>query len=383
MVDPSERRAFPRRAFEKTAQAYESGARLACRPIDVSLGGAFLRVRDAERFKLGDMISVVFGPESGWASAIYVFGRVVRLQGEPSGVALAWERAVTTGEKAYLASFLNKVLGLKSQVAESHAQGATGRFRSVFSFDVVQRAGEHHRRKLASQAAEAVQASLAAPPVQTPPPVEVPSALAAVEVKKPARPVSDGPRESRPSALPAMSGHPELTPGSLVARKPGGLHTRSIVSRLADSRARAGLYDPGTLRDPFDERTPTPHEVGALTSELRATDQPIPTRISATLEVDGASYPATISLLGTTRLTVVAVNAPAHVPSHLRLAADLPVAEGPRPIVADCAVHGFQRDQDGTTFDLAIDVLDEADDPGVLTRYLKWLYFQALAGTES
>lgn len=382
MGPDSERRAFPRRPFDKAAQAYEDGTRVTCKPMDLSLGGAFLRVRDAERFSPGSTISVVFGQEAGWPSAIYLFGSVVRLQGDPSGIGLAWERAVTTGDTAYLASFLNKVLGLKAQVATAHAQVAAGRFRSVFSFELVHRAGEHHRHKLAEQAALAEQATQAAQAAALAPPQAPP--IAPPEVARPGRPDREGPRESRPSALPAMMGHPELTPGSLISRRGSSpLHTRSIVSRLADSRARSALYDPGTLLNPFDERTPTPHDVGSLTSEVRATDHPIATRIAATLEVDGTIYPAMISLLGTSRLTVVAVDAPAHVPSHLLLKADLPVQEGPRPIVADCAVHGFLRDLDGTTFNLAIDVLDEDGDPGVLTRYLKWLYFQSLASTES
>jgi hypothetical protein len=65
------------------------------------------------------------------------------------------------------------------------------------------------------------------------------------------------------------------------------------------------------------------------------------------------------------------------------LAADLPAQEGSRPIVAECAVHGFKRDGERTTYNLAIDELDEDGDPGVLARYVKWIYFEALAGKDA
>lgn len=356
MVSPQERRAFPRSPFDLPAQAYENGARFACKPVDLSLGGAFLRLRELASFRVGALVSVVFAHDSGWEPPIYLFARIVRLQPTPAGLGLSWERAVSTGDPAYLASFLHRVLGLKSSVAESHAQPASGRFRSVFSFDLVHRSAEQHRRKLVERAT----------PV-APAPAPAPSPPRPVEASAPA-------------------------PAPTAAKKPAerSRATRSIVSRLADSRARtagldrvgkAGLDHAGAL-NPFDERTPTPHE-GVITGEVRANEQPVPTRVDALLEIDGATYPATISQLGSTRLTVVAVTAPAHVPSHVRLAADLPSQEGPRPIVAECAVHGFERDGERTTYSLAIDELDEDGDPGVLARYVKWIYFEALAGKDT
>ncbi len=361
MASPQERRAFPRSPFDLPAQAYENGARFACKPVDLSLGGAFLRTRDLASFQPGALVSVVFSQDSGWEQPVYLFARIVRCQPAPTGLGLAWERAVSTGDAAYLASFLHRVLGLKTSVAESHARSAAGRFRSVFSFDLVQRSAEQHWRKLAEHEAsrEAAEVSAAADVV-------------AVGPAAPA-PVAPPPQEATtPASAPT-------TPKTPAGRSRA---TRSIVSRLADSRARtAGLDHAGTL-NPFDERTPTPHE-GVITGEVRANEQPVPTRVDALLEIDGATYPATISRLGSTRLTVVAVTAPAHVPSHVRLAADLPAQEGPRPIVADCAVHGFERDGERTIYSLAIDDLDEDGDPGVLARYVKWLYFEALAGKET
>ncbi len=373
-----ERRAFPRRPFVPPVQAYENGARFACKPVDLSLGGAFLRTRSIETFRADELISVVFAADAGWSEPIYLFARVVRLQADPPGLGLSWERAVTAGDAAYLARFLNATLGLKTQVATEHTQTLTGRFRSVFPFDLVHRAGEQHRRKTAERLAAEDAARVAA---ATPAPAPVPAPVAA-PVPKAATKVESALSKAARAAAAAESSDP-LTERIRVPSTSSGSPraTRSIVSRLADSRgvARHGVG----ASNPFEERTPSGLGPGVLTDEIRAVDQAVPTTITATLEIDGKAYPATISLLGSSRLTVVAVSAPSHVPGRLRLATDLPVPDGPRPIIADCAVHGFAREAEGTVYDLAIDVLDEDGDPGVLLRYVKFLYFQAIASGDA
>ena len=359
-----ERRAFPRRPFEQPVQAYENGARFPCKPVDLSLGGAFLRTRDLERFRTGELVSVVFAREAGWAEPVYLFARIVRRQENPLGIGLAWERAVTSGDTAYLADFLHATLGLKTDVAARHAQAVTGRFHSVFSFDLVHRAGEAHRRKAADrQAAEEAQAAREA---------------AAAMVAAPASASAAPPAPPEPTVAPERV--PTPPPASrTAAERPRA--TRSIVSRLAESRGvsrRSG--DPS---NPFDERTPSGQSVGVLTDEIRATDQPVPASLAAALEIDGRVYPATIATLGSSRLTVVAVTAPAHVPGRLRLSTDLPAGDASSRVVADCEVHGFSREVEGTVYHLAVNALDEGDDPGVLLRYVKFLYFQALAGPDA
>jgi hypothetical protein len=370
-----ERRAFPRRPFVPPVQAYENGARFACKPVDLSLGGAFLRTRSVESFRTDELISVVFAADAGWSEPIYLFARVVRLQADPPGLGLSWERAVTAGDAAYLARFLNATLGLKTQVATEHTQTLTGRFRSVFPFDLVHRAGEQHRRKAAERlAAEDAARVAAVAPAPAPVATPVPKAAAKVESA-----LSKAARAAAASESADPLTERVRVPSPSTAGSPRA--TRSIVSRLADSRgvARHGVG----ASNPFEERTPSGLGTGVLTDEIRAVDQAVPTTITATLEIDGKAYPATISSLGSSRLTVVAVSAPSHVPGRLRLATDLPVPDGPRPIIADCAVHGFQREAEGTVYDLAIDALDEDGDPGVLLRYVKFLYFQAIASGDA
>ena len=172
----SDRRAFPRRPFDAAVFTYENGARFVAHPIDLSLGGAFLATEAVDRIAMGDLVSVVFGPETGTQPAVHLFARVMRRQrGSGKGVGVAWEKAVTTGTPEHLAAFLERTFGVRAASAERKVATGEGRFRSMFSFEPIQQAARRHRETIDS----ILNAGEVTPPVQR--------VAAATAPRKPAR----------------------------------------------------------------------------------------------------------------------------------------------------------------------------------------------------
>lgn len=149
MRDRSERRIFPRRPFAAAIFTYENGARFAATPVDLSLGGAFLATEAVERINLGDLVSVVFGPEAKVQPPVFLFARVVRRQrGSGKGVGIEWIKAVSTGAAEHLAAFLERTFGIKAAAAERQIEAGEGRFRCLFSFQPILDAGRRHRETM-------------------------------------------------------------------------------------------------------------------------------------------------------------------------------------------------------------------------------------------
>jgi len=149
MGERSERRIFPRRPFTAAIFTYENGARFAAQPVDLSLGGAYLATEAVERISVGDLVSVVFGPEAKVQPPVYLFARVVRRQrGANKGVGVLWVKAVSEGPSAHLAAFLERLFGIKASAAERQIEPGGRRFRSLFSFEPIQDAGQRHRETM-------------------------------------------------------------------------------------------------------------------------------------------------------------------------------------------------------------------------------------------
>ena len=150
MSQASDRRAFPRRPFELAVFAYENGARFHAIPTDISLGGAYLSTNQVERIAIGDLLSVVFGEDSGCIEPVYLFGEVVRrtTAGTERGIGLRWTKAVSCADAASLAQFVERVFGVKATAAEARVTAGYGKFRSVFSFAPVHK---HATGRLAAQ----------------------------------------------------------------------------------------------------------------------------------------------------------------------------------------------------------------------------------------
>jgi hypothetical protein len=163
MTTRADRRVFPRRPFDAAVFTYESGARFVAHPVDLSLGGAFLATEAVERIAEGDLVSVVFGPETGTDPAVYLFARVARRQrGASKGVGVQWLKAVTTGKAPHLAAFLERLFGLRASSTEPQVASGEGRFRAQFSFEPIQDAARRHREIMD----HLLGTPIAAPPVQ-------------------------------------------------------------------------------------------------------------------------------------------------------------------------------------------------------------------------
>jgi hypothetical protein len=178
MGSQAERRIFPRRAFSAAVFAYENGARFVAHPVDLSVGGAFLATEAVERISEGDLVSVVFGPETKTDPAVFLFARVVRRQrGAGKGVGVEWTRAMTTGRPEHLAAFIERTFGVRSAAAQRQVEPGEGRFRCLFSFVPIQETARRHRETMDSLLASPSEAAPSIEHVRLAPARHVPGHL--------------------------------------------------------------------------------------------------------------------------------------------------------------------------------------------------------------
>jgi len=318
MASSSERRVFPRRPFDAAVFTYESGARFVAHPVDLSLGGAFLATEAVDRIAVGDLVSVVFGPEAHTEPPVFLFAKVVRRQrGSSKGVGVQWVKAVTTGTPEHLAAFVARLFGVRAESAQGQVGAGEGRFRALFSFDPLQQAARRHR--------ETVDAVLAGPD---------PGELRTHRV--------------RATAGPGAKGH--LAPGAVAAghAHPAAADVGVITSELTVRNGRAPFELPATLR--LDRRLLDVRlvEIGCASVEI-VTGEPL------------ALSPQPVSL----GVTIPVRDAPAAVRIEGRM-------ERVRPIVG-CK---------GVSIDLKLVSVDEGTTPGVWGRFARWCYFQSLSQSE-
>lgn len=358
-----ERREFPRQTLTQDVHCYIDGVRFDARTMDVSAGGAYVRTPRAGSVSPGALVGMVFLRHPVMLHTTFLFGRVVRVRIEaPAGLALAWEKAVTVAPAEDLAKFLDHMFGIRSPVIRPEASGARGQVRNVFSF------GSISTRTLAgppwaSEAPEAAGGPQAVPPVERGPASQGAAALSAdssplprVEVEVP-----------DPFDAAAMgAGVLAVTAADLDALEV------KIIALERDGTPACEVQEVPPSRP--DQRAP-----GQISVMVARED--VPVSMPAVLSLGEDALSLTIRQLGASRALVRTAFVPMDRDSEMMLRLDIPARRGPVSVTCRCTLEDVLASDDarGPGLTLRFTALDEADSPGVLERYVKFLQFHQLA----
>lgn len=319
MSEQADRRAFPRRPFERAVYTYESGARFEAVPCDISLGGASFRTAAAARLREGDLLSVVLGEATEGGPGVFLIAQVVRrIRGPHPGVGVRWERAVTTGDAAYLAEFLHGIFGVRAQAIKARVEPTRGRFRSLFSFEGLREATAP-RRQLSSQGPD--EGADVAP---------------------------TSPREARPERLTLQVRQVE------VAEAPALGH---LTAALPPSDAKGRPLGPGLV-----------------TCEVAGGAVRAAVRLPATLRAERLLLQATVIELGVRDLVVAVEDLSGVVPERLRVLFSVPTQGYAAEVRCDVRLRSISVGAGASRLALAIEAMDEGALPGSLAAFVKWAH---------
>ena len=122
---------------------------------------------------------------------------------------------------------------------------------------------------------------------------------------------------------------------------------------------------------------------GPVTQEIDVTQVGHATSLKAMLAFEGASLQGRVTWLSTTRLRFVTRMVPADETLELAISFEIPTRGGPASVTCHGRVQAVEREEGEATSTLVVEVgrIDEAGQPGVLRRYVRWLHSREVAGT--
>ena len=341
-----DRRVFPRWAFEDAVFSYEDGVRFDCRPADIGLGGAFFETPSATSFREGATVTIAFASGSGGPNPVYLIGAVVRIEhGARTGIALKWDKAVTTGGPSLLAGFMQQLFGIDVELPDEHDDIMGGERRSVFSFDPVHAVAEKMGRSIAKDGDRRAR--------------RVTGRQEIGEAEHP------GDQSLGPIGF--------ATPPNEVAE----LNVRVVAAVNAATKRKYLYHGTADVSDPDGQAQPP----GAVTLELSAQRERIGANLPAALVVSGIVVAGIVTELGFSTLFIQTPYAPVDPErQEVDVRFEIPVRGNPRPVTCSCTLFDTRVDCDADRvgLDLSVVALDEGEATGVLQRYVKWLFHRSI-----
>jgi hypothetical protein len=343
-----DRRVFPRWAFEDAVFSYEDGVRFDCSPADIGLGGAFFETPSATSFREGATVTIAFAAGAGGeaASPVYLIGAVVRIEhGARTGIALKWDKAVTTGGPTLLAGFMQQLFGIDVELPDEPEDAVSIERRSVFSFDPVHAVAERMGRDIAREGDGRAR--------------RVGTRLELNE--------SDHP------------GYPNQGPIGLStsSEEMAEMNVRVVEAVNATTKRKYLYHGLADTSDPEAEQQPP----GAVTMELSAQRERIGANLPAALVVSGVVVAGVVTEIGFSTLFIQTPYAPVDPErQELDVRFEIPVRGSPQPVTCACTLFRKRVDceADRVGLDLSVVALDEGEAAGVLLRYVKWLFHRSI-----
>ncbi len=134
----SERRRFAREQTRKEVYCYVEGQRLDAETANVSPAGVFVVTPHGPEVEDDSMVSLSFRSRDAKVQEVFLFGRVQRVEAEPlQGLALRWERAVTTGPRVGMVTVLRDILGISPETIQGQRVGNDGKPSKTFVFEAL------------------------------------------------------------------------------------------------------------------------------------------------------------------------------------------------------------------------------------------------------
>lgn len=120
---------------------------------NVSPAGVFVATAHGTEVEDDSMVSLSFRSRDAKVQDVFLFGRVRRAESEPlQGVALRWDRAVTTGPRVGLVTVLRDILGISPETIQAQRLGKDGKPCKTFVFEALEgessaNAEQHNRSR--------------------------------------------------------------------------------------------------------------------------------------------------------------------------------------------------------------------------------------------
>lgn len=340
-----ERRLFPRRLLEEEVYCYVADREKSdARSVDISVGGAFVEAPD--EVDPGTAVALVFKQPDTDTPPVYLIGEVVRRESWPRiGLALAWDKAITTAAPEALRDFLNGVLGIREVDVEAGGGPAEGSLWSVYRFP---RIVASHRELMS---------------------------------------VTDDIGDEDTEELPPMSEKPAPTETREIS-EPIGLKTSFNQLDRLDVRVKGEQsgFVPASTTSRKTSRSPRPdkgaagggsreQEAGALTRQVESGQLRAPAQLAAQMDAGNKTYRVTISYLGLKGMFVQTRFLPEQRVRQVKVRFELRVKGGTAELEATCRIMTIDDGQltGSQGLDLNITHLDEAGHDGILKQYVRWL----------
>ncbi len=338
-----ERRLFPRRLLVEEVYCYVADReRSDAKSVDISVGGAFVEAPDEVAF--GTSVALVFKQPDTDTPPVYLIGEVVRRETAPrAGLALAWDKAITTADSDALRNFLKGILGFQGVEIEAGGGPAEGSLWSVFRFPKI--VASH--QELMSDTGD----------------------------------IGDEDTEELPPVIEGSE-----PPGSREISEPIGLKTSFNQLDRLDVRVKGETpgFAPSSTSSPGPSRAPRTApkapargepKPGALTKQVESGQLRAPAELAAQMDAGNKTYRVTITYLGLKGMFVQTRFLPEQKVRQVKVRFELRVKGGTAEIEATCRIMTMDDGQltGSQGLDLNITRLDEAGHDGILKQYVRWL----------
>lgn len=324
-----ERRQFKRRALDEPAFVYIGGSRLDAKSGDISAGGVFLET--AQQMEKGTLVAVVFNEQARKSPAIYMLGRVMRVQAGPrAGVGLQWEKAVTTGPPEELARFLGGLLGRTVTEVRRVALGTEQEWKSVFVFPSAEQTCDPDEHEATAEM-----------------------------------------HRARESTSPTDSFLAYQVSEEQVSR----LRVESVEG--SSSFVADGQVDFEELACELESG----HEVGPFTARIETDMMRAPAGIMGRLDTMAGRLPVEIPFLGARGMFVNTRFIPLNRSIPVKVGFDVVTRRGTVSVNCRCKITGIDdgRSTGTSGLDLKIDSYDEGEHSGLFRQFVRWLHFRTLS----
>ncbi len=431
-MQPDERRQHPRRVLDEDVLAYLDGDRLDAHTGNISEGGLYLRCSRPEEFPLGASVALVFHDPVPPGGEVFLVARVVRHQpGVDGGVGMQWDRAVVAGSADPLRRVVRRLFGINDPVLEVRMLPDRGGRQHTFRFT---------RRDEWPAGRKVVETPRAAPPPdvvrpQRPvaPPPQAPRPPARPFVTPPPQPaVPAGP--CAPVAMPAVAipaapvpaVRSPAPPPAVVATKPSPPAARGeppepprveeapVAAAMileVDTSARPRRAEPARptpaehAKPPLPPGEPSPAQTespaepssrpqtasrkrssrrgpGPISTRVLARDSRQALDLPASLELAGVTIPGRLKWMGPGLAGVESPWVPAEPGAEMILRFQIPARGDPATVQGTVRACAVNRGADGSfaCIELSLGTMDEGQNRGIMTRYLRWLAQKQASG---
>lgn len=344
-----ERRLFPRRLLEEEVYCYVADREKSdARSVDISVGGAFVEAPD--EVDPGTAVALVFKQPDTDTPPVYLIGEVVRRESWPRiGLALAWDKAITTAAPEALRDFLNGVLGIREVDVEAGGGPAEGSLWSVYRFPKI--VASHQELMSATDDIGDEDTEELPPMSEKPAPTEAQESSQPIGLK---------------TSFDQLDRLGVRVKGETLGSGPAPSSPPRPRPKAARSPRRATPGAPRRDREP---------EAGALTKQVESGQLRAPADLAAQMDAGNKTYRVTISYLGLKGMFVQTRFLPEQKVQQVRVRFELRVKGGSAEIEATCRIMTIDDGQltGNQGLDLNITRLDEAGHDGILKQYVRWL----------